>query len=253
MRVKSFQSGPLAGRRTRWKSSWLLLGFAVCLLPVSRALAQAAGSRFTGAHPDLSGFWELKFDSRNVPPAVLTSSAKSEMEQQYRRDLYAIRWCNHLGMPAMMQTSRPIDIRQGSIEVAIASEAVAAARHIYTDGRSHPDMATYDPQSNGHSIGHWEGETLMVDTLGFSEQGLTTIPGGGYRTRNSHLVERYQLRDGGSRLSVVFTWADPKVYPQPHTYEFRYYRAPVGTYARESFCDASDAERAKFLSESRRQ
>ena len=135
------------------------------------------------------------------------------------------------------------------MEVAIASEAVSAARHIYTDGRGHPDVATYDAQSNGHSIGHWEGDALVVDTVGFSEQGVTRIPGGGFRTENSHLTERYRLLDGGNELSVIFSWEDPKVFAKPHTYEFRYYRAPAGTYAREYFCDASNAERAKFLSE----
>jgi hypothetical protein len=110
-------------------------------------------------------------------------------------------------------------------------------------------MDTYDPQSNGHSIGHWEGDTFVVDTVGFSDKGVTSIPGGGIRTESSHLVERYRLLDGGTRLSVVLTWEDPKVFSKPHTYEFRYYRAPEGAYAREYFCDASNEERAKFLTE----
>ena len=202
------------------------------------------------SQPDLSGFWQLQFDSKNIPKASLTAAAaEAGAESQYRRDMYAIRWCNHLGMPSLMESSAPLDIRQGSVEVAIASEAVSAARHIYTDGRGHPDVATYDAQSNGHSIGHWEGDALVVDTVGFSEQGVTSIPGGGFRTENSHLTERYRLLDGGSELSVIFSWEDPKVFAKPHTYEFRYYRAPAGTYAREYFCDASNAERAKFLSE----
>ena len=192
----------------------------------------------------------MKFDSRNVPKATLTSAAAAaDSQARYRRDLYAIRWCNHLGMPMLMETSSPLDIRQGSAEVAIASEAVSAARHIYIDGRGHPDRATYDSQSNGHSVGHWEGDALVVDTVGFSDKGVTSIPGGGFRTENSHLTERYRLLDGDSVLSVIFTWEDAKVFAKPHSYEFRYYRAPAGTYAREYFCDASNAERAKFLSE----
>ena len=110
-------------------------------------------------------------------------------------------------------------------------------------------MDTYDPQSNGHSIGHWEGDSLVVDTIGFSDRGVTSIPGGGIRTADSHLTERYRLLDGGRILSVVFAWEDPKIFLKPHVNEFRYYRAPAGTYAREYFCDSSNAERAKFLSE----
>lgn len=208
-----------------------------------------AQSKETTSRPDLSGFWQLRFDSENVPPASLTVDATEKQSQrQYEHDLYAIRWCNHVGMPALMQTPTPIDIRQGSIEIAIASEAVAAARHVYIDGRRHPDMATYDNQSNGHSIGHWAGDVLVVDTLGFSDKGVTSIPGGGFRTETSHLTEQYRLLSGGRELAVTFTWQDSKVFAKPHTYEFRYVRAPAGTYAREYFCDASNAERAKFLS-----
>jgi hypothetical protein len=234
--------------------SFRLLVFVVTILTVPRNWAGGqgnhSGSSAIGSRPDLSGFWQLRFDSRNVPKAALTSAAvETDSQAQYRRDMYAIRWCNHLGMPLLMETSSPLDIRQGSVEVAIASEAVSAVRHIYTDGRSHPDMATYDAQSNGHSIGHWEGDALVVDTVGFSDKGVTSIPGGGFRTENSHLTERYRLVDDGSMLSVIFTWEDAKVFAKPHSYEFRYYRAPAGTYAREYFCDASNAERAKFLSE----
>lgn len=228
---------------------WLVLALTVGT-PANWAAGQAthAVSKAAVSGPDLSGFWQLRFDGRNIPKAMLTSgAAAADPQAQYRHDLYAIRWCNHLGMPSLMDTSSPLDIRQGSVEVAIASEAVSAVRHIYIDGRGHPDMATYDAQSNGHSIGHWEGSALVVDTVGFSSRGVTSIPGGGFRTENSHLIERYSLLDGGSRLSVIFTWEDATVFAKPHTYEFRYYRVAAGTFAREYFCDASNAERAKFL------
>ena len=218
----------------------------------SAAMAFGQSGGTSPSHPDLSGFWQLRFDSKNVPPASLTLSAKeADPEAQYRHDMYAIRWCNHIGMPAMMETSLPIDIRQGRNEIAIASEAVSAARHIYMDGQGHPKMETYDPQSNGHSIGHWEADTLVVDTIGFSDRGITSIPGGGVRTPDSHLTERYRLLDGGELLSVIFVWEDSKMFLKPHTYEFRYHKAPAGTYAGEYQCDSSNAERAKFLSDLR--
>ena len=69
---------------------------------------------------------------------------------------------------------------------------------------------TFDPVSNGHSVGHWAGDALVVDTVGFSNEGITGIPGGGRRTPDSHLIERYRLLAGGKRLSVTFTWEDPK-------------------------------------------
>jgi hypothetical protein len=199
--------------------------------------------------PNLSGLWELRFDSRNVPQASLSAEGSAVTEaQQTSHDTHAIRWCYNLGVPFLMEQS-PIDIVQNlnGKEIVITFPYRGPSRHIYTDGRTHVNPDIYDPSSSGDSIGHWEGDTLVVDTIGFSEEGVTRIPGGGRRTPASHLMERYRLVSGGKQLSVTFTWEDPKVFAKPHTYEFRYYRAPKGMEAREYDCNASDEERAKFL------
>ena len=201
------------------------------------------------ATPDLSGFWELGFDSRNVPAAMLTSAASAtDRSAQAKHDADAIRWCHFFGVPYVMAQS-PIGIVQNTNgkEIAITFPVRNPARHIYTDGRKHVSPDTFDPASNGHSIGHWEGDTLVVDTVGFSDEGVLGIPGGGRRTQMSHLVERYKLVNNGQRLSVVSTWEDPSVFAKPQTYEFRYYRAPKGSEAREFDCNASDEDRTKFL------
>ena len=216
-------------------------------------MAVAASPMFAvepGTVPNLSGYWELRFDSRNVPAASLTPQAAHEnRDAADRHDIFSIRWCHHVGMPFVMgnQDGAPIDILQGPRETAIVAQVVSAARHIYTDGRSHPNPDKYDATTNGHSIGRWEGDTFVVDTIGFNDLGVIRIPGGGTRTAASHLVERYRLLEGGRRLSVVFTWDDPAVFAKPHSYEFRYYRAAKGTSAREFFCDSSDEERGRFL------
>ena len=224
--------------------------FAICSLPIP-GQNSAGGPNQSGSHvtTNLSGYWELHFDSRNVPPAHLTPAfAAEDRSIQYKKDMFEIRWCHFMGVPYSMEGS-PIDILQNlnGKEVIIASSLRTPARHIYTDGRKHVNPDIFDPVSNGHSVGHWEGDTLVVDTVGFSNEGLTRIPGGGRRTTDSHLIERFRLLDGGNLLSVVFRWEDPKIFAQPHTYEFRYYRSPRGTEAREFDCNANDEERAKFL------
>lgn len=198
--------------------------------------------------PDLSGFWELRFDSRNVPAASLTTDAAKMATEQREHDAHAIRWCYDLGVPFLMGLS-PIDVIQNTSgkEIAITFPYRGPSRHIYADGRKHVNPDVFDPSSSGDSIGHWEGQTLVVDTVGFSEEGVIGIPGGGRRASTSHLVERYRLVKGGQQLSITFTWDDAKIFTQPHTYEFRYYRAPKGTEAREYDCNASDEERTKFL------
>jgi hypothetical protein len=199
---------------------------------------------------NLSGYWELHFDSMNVPPAQLAPAIASEDSSvQFKHDMYEIRWCHFFGVPYVMLQS-PIDVLQSANgkEVVIATPLRNPSRHIYTDGRGHVNPDTFDPVSGGHSIGHWEGGTLVVDTIGFSEEGVTRIPGGGRRTKDSHLVERFRLVDP-DHLSVVSTWDDSKVFAKPHTYEVRYFRAPKFTELREFDCNAADETRAKYLME----
>jgi hypothetical protein len=208
-------------------------------------------TRETGSHaaPNLSGYWELHFDSKNVPPASLRPEITVEDKTiQYKRDMAEIRWCHFMGVPYSMEGS-PIDILQNlnGKEIVITSSLRTPARHIYTDGRNHVNPDIFDPVSNGHSIGHWEGDTLVVDTIGFSNEGLTAIPGGGRRTPDSHLVEQFRLLEDGNQLSLISTWEDAKIFTKPHTYEFRYYRSPKGTEPREFDCNANDEGRAKFL------
>ena len=204
--------------------------------------------------PDISGFWELSFDSRRVPAASLAAAVTpASLAMQAERDAHAVRWCNFLGLPAAMESSRPINIRQGRREIVINFETVATPRHLYFRA-AHPNMEIFDPTTNGDSIARWDGDTLIVDTIGFDgAKGLTMIPGGGYRTSDSHLVERFRLLNDGAVLSVTFTWEDAKVFRTPHSYEFRYLRAPRLYEAQPPLaCNPFDEQRAAFLSGGRK-
>jgi len=201
--------------------------------------------------PDISGFWELSFDSRRMPSANLAPAVTpAVLGKQAEKDAHAIRWCNFLGLPAAMDSPRPINIRQGRREIVVNFEAVAVPRHLYFRA-AHPNMEIFDPTTNGDSIARWEGDTLVVDTIGFDgDKGVTMIPGGGYRTSDSHLTERYRLVNDGNMLSVTFTWEDVNVFRLPHTYEFRYLRAPRLYEAQPPLvCNPFDDARTTFLSQ----
>ena len=204
-----------------------------------------------GAPPDISGYWELPIDGRSVPPARLSPSVTQAMiDAEARKNAKAIRWCNWVGMPTTMDVGRPLDIRQGAREIVIVAESpVTPVRHLYLNRKAHIDKDVFDFTTSGDSIGHWEGDTLVVDTTGFEpDHGITAIPGGGFRTGNSHLVERYRLLKNGTVLSVRFTWTDPSVFQTPHSYEFRYQRVQKGYEPRPyQLCDPFDQERASFL------
>src|SRR3954470_17787690 len=89
-------------------------------------------------NPDISGFWELNFDSRQVPRAsLLPSVTRAKIDARAKADAYAIRWCNLLGVPFVMDSGRPLDIRQGATAVMIAPENASAPRYLYTDRATH--------------------------------------------------------------------------------------------------------------------
>jgi hypothetical protein len=214
------------------------------------SIAPMAQGRTT-TPPDISGYWELPLDGKHIPRARLASRiTPAILQAQAQKDAKAIRWCNWVGMPTTMDTGRPLDIRQGAREIVILAESpVTPVRHLYLDRATHISKDTFDPTTSGDSIARWDGETLVVDTTGFEPtHGITAIPGGGFRTATSHLVERYRLLKNGAVLSVTFTWTDPAVFATPHSYEFRYQRVERGYEARPyARCDPFDAERAAFL------
>jgi hypothetical protein len=218
------------------------------LLAIGASRAQTAQDERAGR--DISGFWELNFDSRRVPRASLLPAVTSaRIDARASGDAYALRWCNLLGLPFVMDSGRPLDVRQGATVIIIVPENSSAPRYLYLNRSAHISDDVFDPSTNGDSIARWEGDTLVVDTVGFhGEHGITAIPGGGFRTEKSRLVERYRLMKGGAVLSVTFTWTDPTVFRTPHSYEFRYHRLP-STYEPRQWlpCDPHDEERAKFF------
>src|SRR5208283_832586 len=81
------------------------LAAGLLLLSGVSALAQtlAHGATSGKTTPNLSGYWELHFDSMNVPPAQLTPAIASENpEVQFKHDTYEIRWCHFFGVPYVM-------------------------------------------------------------------------------------------------------------------------------------------------------
>lgn len=120
-------------------------------------------------------------------------------------------------------------------EVVFAGER-GGVRHIYMDGRAHP--SSWTPTAAGHSVGRFEGDVLVVDTVGFTPG---AVPGGGVRSAATHLVERFELAPDSRSMTITYTWDDPAIYEQPHTYRYLFERAPGNPpYALEEWCDASD-------------
>ena len=238
--------GNLIFEVSRFWATIILIGFCA-----TTATAQRGGApQMAPVDPhDLSGYWLLTIDGRKVPPSVLQPTVTKAMIQQHLdKDVHAIRWCNLLGTPFVMDPGVPIDIRVGTREMIIDTPTPADPRHIYFRP-AHTSEDVLDPSTNGDSIAHWDGDTLIVDTIGFSPtRGITAIPGGGYKTATTHLVEEFKLLNNGATLSVKSTWTDPKMFKTSHTYEYRYTRLAKTYEPTIGFaCNPYDQARADFL------
>lgn len=85
-------------------------------------------------------------------------------------------------------------------------------RRIYTDGRPHPPAAAYPPSVMGHSVGHWEGDTLVVDTI-HMQNGIYDRSGAPHSSQ-VHLLERIR-RIPGDQIEFDITLEDPVMFTQP--------------------------------------
>ena len=98
-------------------------------------------------------------------------------------------------------------------EVLILFEQGHWVRRIYMDGRGHPE--DFPPSWMGHSIGRWDGDTLVVDTVGLNGNGEKWLDAVGHpHTDALHIVGRWRRVDQDT-LQVDFTFDDPKAYTKP--------------------------------------
>jgi hypothetical protein len=114
-----------------------------------------------------------------------------------------------------------------------------SARTIFLDGRPHPDPGHRIPSAIGFSTGRYESGELVVETDNLTTGAVTL---GGFRTPETKLTQRFTPSADGKRLTITYTWTDPKIYAKPHTYRMYFERIPPNGYALENWCDASDPE-----------
>jgi len=120
--------------------------------------------------------------------------------------------CLPPGMPGIMGQPYPMEFLLTPGKVTIVIEAYTQVRHIYTDGRSLPEEP--DPKFFGTSIGRWEGDTLVAETVGFNDfvQHARGVPHGD----KMRIVERFRLTDPDT-MSIETTISDPDALTVPYT------------------------------------
>jgi hypothetical protein len=173
--------------------------------------------------PDFSGVWEIGGGGgrggagRGGGAAAgpqLTPAAEARRKELQTRVAEDNQTANCLppGMPGIMGQPYPMEFLLTPGKVTIVIEAYQQVRHIYTDGRPLPDDP--DPKFHGTSIGRWEGDTLVVDTIGFSP--LTELARNVPHSGRMRIVERLRLADPET-MTIETTIADPEVLRAPYT------------------------------------
>ena len=140
--------------------------------------------------------------------------------------------CVPAGVPFFMGYGGPdpLVFLQTPKQVWIAWREDNQTRRIYMDV---PHSASLKPSWYGESVGHYEGDTLVVDTIGLNEKTVVDV----YRTPHTeklHVVERWRLIDGGKMLQAIFTVEDPDAFYEPWSGMRRYRRVTQEPY--EKIC-----------------
>jgi hypothetical protein len=131
--------------------------------------------------------------------------------------------CMPMGVPAFMNQGgpNPVYFLQTPKQVWIIVPSNQQVRRVYMDV---PHSADPKPSWYGESVGHYEGDTLVVDTIGLNDKTVVDV----YRTPHTeklHVVERWRVVDGGQMMEATFTVEDPEAFYQPWSGMRRYRRA----------------------------
>ena len=194
--------------------------FAAALL-IALPFVIACGSHAAPANvssagpPDLNGVWSAPFtpDISKVlghqPPFTEFGAARFAKEDEIDDPLTK---CLPIGPARGIQAGiMPFQIVQTPAVFTILFENQHTFRIIHTDGRSHPK--DLDPTWFGDSIGKWDGDTLVVDTVGLDDR--TWLDTAGHEHSDQlHLVERFQRVDSNT-IKWTVTFEDPKYFTEP--------------------------------------
>lgn len=178
-----------------------------------------AKAKLTKGASSLAGIWELPNGDSGSFLATwgnvsLTPKAIASREAFGPEDRPAGK-CIRTPTPMIMAMPYLNEIELGEDIIYIRSEFLNNERIIYMDGREHPENGTRTNQ--GHSIGRWEDNTLIIDTVLFEDHRAPIrgknegVPSGA----NKHVVEKYSLSDDGTKVTIEFTVEDTEYLAEP--------------------------------------
>ena len=221
------------------------LGLPATLSPVPDGLAPSTGAPFPKGHyaaldalPDWGGIW---FAVISPPAPGAPPPARPKLKGKYKEQYDAWRkaiaanhgveksatsHCSPPGLPGIMQIPQyPFEFLFTPGRVTINQEAWMQTRRIWTDGRKHVDDP--DPSYYGDSIGKWDGDTLVVDTIGIKDD--LALANGMKHSDKLHITERIHQKAGDpNTLLDEITMEDPDALEEPFTTTVTYQRDRYG-------------------------
>ena len=180
---------------------------AVCWLLA--AATPAAAQSQNGGKPDLSGIWMQDRGSWVIDRLPFTPAGAAKHAS--KRAPNAVEACTLHYFGQIITGPLPVEILQTADRVTLLYENDHEVRRVFMDGRGHPK--DLDPTTMGHSIGRWEGATLVIDTVGLREGWFR--PEGVPYTGKAHVIEKLTLDQGGDKIRVTLTLEDPEYYAKP--------------------------------------
>ena len=125
--------------------------------------------------------------------------------------------CVPPGLPGIMTQPYPIEFLYNPGKIVIVIEAFMQFRHVYMDGRAHPEDP--DPTYMGHSTGHWEGDTLVIESVGFNDD--VRIDRSYPHSDQMRIVERIRRVDK-DWMQIETTTIDPEALAEPFVTTYWY-------------------------------
>jgi hypothetical protein len=218
------------------------LTLAACV-PATKELPERA--RTFAALPDWTGLWETTASSRLqasgvfVPPELWAAppynaewaakaggrSAPTAADGPQPDLPPAIKVCTPSGFPAVMDFPVPDMLFEVLVtpEQALLVSSEGTIRHIYTDGLRHPADDELWPTPEGHSIGHWEADTLVIETVARTEGPVGPWPSAAVLSERARFREKLRLLDVDT-LQNELTIEDPERLARPWNLVIRYVR-----------------------------
>ncbi|MGV3591340.1 MAG: hypothetical protein ACO1PZ_06595 [Gammaproteobacteria bacterium] len=182
-------------------------------LPDWRGIWQPAIGRVGGDQPQLIGEYKERYEAER---AKVAADPNYEIPEGMSN-------CEPDGMPTMMTMPYSLEFLFTPGKIVVNQEALMMVRRIYTDGRPLPSRDEIEPNYFGYSVGHWEGDTLVVETIG-TKAGQRLGEAGITNSEELKITERIYLDpDNKDMLHLDFTFEDPNVLAQPwhRTHTFR--------------------------------